>query len=671
MNNAKIIVLVLCLMSFVFMPVAFSKPETIAWEEITEADWSVSGDSLYEGHSAVMIFEKVLADDKKMEKKKCYRTIYRRIRILGYEGRKQADVEAPFFYLDQEIELVKGRTILRDGTIIELQKSQIIEKEVIKTKKNKYKQLSFSIPGVSDDCIIEYLLRYRLRRNPAIWTVQKDIPLISGEMRWIFGRFKAPKFLEEFLISWVTPNYLWLNHYSRPTIKHIPNLKESTELLFKIDNVPAFETEPYTLPEASLKTRLICYYGSNEPPITYWGGRGTAIASRLTRFSEKNKKLKKVIKSFEGLQTNQEKIAAAYKWVQENLINIDYVDATKIDKSGKKKEIKVKEHRSINDVIKRGYADKEMIHFVFCDMLREMGIDARISYLKSRINGMFEEKAKYSQFNESMVAVVDELQNYEFYAPGFPYLNIGEIPWHCEGVKALVANADDIFVTVTFSKATDNVTSYKYQFDISDELEISGQQSASYGGHQARKMRMEVLNKDTADFQAILMEEFEEDQFKAERNDLEIENLSKQEHNLELSCEVEFPALSMMGSRLIFKPFDYMSEVSNPFHATDRRRPLLFDYAFELYEEAIFTLPEGWQIDALPDSKEFETQAGSCRVSISYSENILSVHREFVLIQPFWGADAYSLIKDLFQQRQNMSGSSIILSKKTNVSEAD
>ena len=334
MNTVKIISLVLCLISFLLMPVAFSKPKTIDWEEITEADWSVSADSSYKEHSAVMIFEKILADDKKMEKNKCYRTIYRRIRIFGFEGRKQADVEAPFFYLDQDIEFVKGRTILRDGTIVELQDSQIIEKEVIKTKKNKYKQLSFSIPGVSEDCIIEYILLYSLRRNPAIWTVQKDIPLISGEMRWIFGRFNAPKFLEDFIIGLVTPNYLWLNHYTRPSIKHIPNLKESTELLFRIDSVPAFETEPYTLPEASLRTRLICYYGSNEPPITFWGARGTAVAHRLTRFSEKNKKLKKVLKSFEGLETNQEKIAAAYYWVQENLINLDYVEATEIDKSG-------------------------------------------------------------------------------------------------------------------------------------------------------------------------------------------------------------------------------------------------------------------------------------------------------------------------------------------------
>ena len=233
-----------------------------------------------------------------------------------------------------------------------------------------------------------------------------------------------------------------------------------------------------------------------------------------------------------------------------------------------------------------------MIHFVFCDMLREMGIDAKLSYLKNRFNQMFESKAKYSQFDESMVAVVDELKNYEFYAPGFPYLNIGEIPWYCEGVMALVSNADDIFVTVTFSEATDNVTSYNYQLDISDELEVRGRQSASYGGHRARKMRMEVLNEDTADFEAILLEEFEDDQPDAERSGLEFKNLTKQQENLELNCEVEFPALSVMGGRLILRPFDYMSEASNLFHATDRRRPLLFDYAYQLTEEAIFTLPD-------------------------------------------------------------------------------
>ena len=56
MINAKVISLVLCLISFLFMPVAFSKPETIEWEDITDADWSVSADSSYEWHSAVMFF---------------------------------------------------------------------------------------------------------------------------------------------------------------------------------------------------------------------------------------------------------------------------------------------------------------------------------------------------------------------------------------------------------------------------------------------------------------------------------------------------------------------------------------------------------------------------------------------------------------------------------------
>ncbi|MFQ5630148.1 MAG: hypothetical protein ACE5I1_15375, partial [bacterium] len=121
--------------------------EKFYWEPVTEADWSVVADSAKGYRDAVMLFEKVTADDRKFADGKTYLTIYRRIRILDAEGRDWGDVLAPLFYKKQKIEEVKGRTILPDGREIALAKDQIFEKQAIKTKGAKIKQTNFSLPG--------------------------------------------------------------------------------------------------------------------------------------------------------------------------------------------------------------------------------------------------------------------------------------------------------------------------------------------------------------------------------------------------------------------------------------------------------------------------------------------------------------------------------------------
>ena len=136
-----------------------------AWEEINETDWSVIQDSSKNIFDAAMIFEKIEVDDRKMNDLECYYILYRRIRILNEVGRKHGDVQAPYISSSQEIKDIEGRAVLPDGTIIELEKQHIFKKEVITAKDVKFEQYTFSIPGVTDDCIIEYMIKYRKNNN--------------------------------------------------------------------------------------------------------------------------------------------------------------------------------------------------------------------------------------------------------------------------------------------------------------------------------------------------------------------------------------------------------------------------------------------------------------------------------------------------------------------------
>ncbi|MBD3382287.1 MAG: DUF3857 domain-containing protein, partial [candidate division Zixibacteria bacterium] len=136
------------------------KEDKFEWDEITAEDWAISRDTTKKIFDAAMIFEKINADDEDLDDDRCYRTIYRRIRVLTDNGREWGDVEVPILSFDQKIEAIQGRTVLEDGTSIPLDDDHVYEKESVKSKQFEFKQFTFSMPSVTNDCFIEYIIKY-------------------------------------------------------------------------------------------------------------------------------------------------------------------------------------------------------------------------------------------------------------------------------------------------------------------------------------------------------------------------------------------------------------------------------------------------------------------------------------------------------------------------------
>jgi hypothetical protein len=233
------------------------------YDPITQVDWALEDDSAYADQYAVVIFEKIEADETKLLDQKCYLTLYRRIRILGPEGRRWGDVILPFIHKKQKIEKIYGRTVLRNQTIIPLTKQHIIEKEVLVTEGIKIKQKSFSLPGLTNNCIIEYAYTLRLPNPNSLWEIQKDVPLIRGVYHWKMYRGRGIlDFLDWLFADFTNPNYLLVNYNQDIDLEYIPSPEEAREVIFTINNIPSFQSEPYSLPDDVLKTQLRLYYGS-------------------------------------------------------------------------------------------------------------------------------------------------------------------------------------------------------------------------------------------------------------------------------------------------------------------------------------------------------------------------------------------------------------------------
>ncbi len=663
MNNRFILKVFYIAVIFLVAASAYSrrkiKKEVFEWQDVTEAEWNMVEDSSQNIFNAAMIYEKIEVDDNKMSDEKCYRTLYRRIRIFNEKGRKWGDVEVPYVSFKQEIEDIQGRTVLPDGTIIELEDQHIFEKEIVKGKGGKFTQYTFSMPGITDDCIIEYMIKYCYEFPVGTWIIQKEIVLSKGEYRWKFytGKYGLGMALAMIHFGLGTPNFLWLNCGPDKSVTHLPSLKESKEMFFEISNVPPLEEEPYMVPSASVRSKLICYYGSEGSPASYWGDGAVNIGKWSESFCKKNKQVKEVVESFGDLSTDAEKIASAYNWVQDSLVNLDFDEI--LDDKGKQK--KTKDNETADDVIKHGYGTQEDISLIFFDMLREMNIDAKIAYARDRIDDLFVYEAKFWQFDASFVAIPNEQNSYDFYAPGHIYAELGMVPWFYEGVNTLLAGANINFCPIPFTSPEKNTVNRYYELQLNDDLEISGRISTRLTGQDARELRIILHDEDSSAYEELMREEYKELFAGATLDSFTIENRNNINEPLKLSSNVEYAALTTQGNRLLLKPFDYFTEAENPFYAQERKQAILFEHSFQLREGAQFQLPEGWSIEAMPNDTIFANLAGECSAQFTNFGNTVSIQRFFTLKAPFWRLDQFPVVKELFQMRQDLNELIIVL----------
>ncbi len=648
MRASKIIILVLSILLIAGSLLAKSKTDNFKWEPITQADWDVQADSSLGIKDAAMIFEKIRMDDRDMIKNKCYYSVYRRLRILTEDGREYGDINIPVFDVDQKILNVRARTIRKNGDTTYLSADQIIEKEVFKSRKLKVKQKSFSIPGLSDDCIVEYRCKLKTPNHVGYWGIQKDIPLLHGELNWHIYYGKGMSKLQfQYMSSVYAPNYLSLCMFADHDVEveRLPNLKETTQLKFTIDSIKAFESEPYSLPENALKGQLHYYYTEVGTSSSFWGDYSDIFPKWIDGYIGKTKRIKKIVKTFENLATEEEKIRAAYDWVNDSLTNLTFIETKKKIKSGK--------YKNADKAIKSGYSKRRGISYIFLDMLREMNIDAKICWVVDRDEAVFVPDAKYWQFNRMLVTFKGINSERKFYAPGEFQMPFGQVPWYNEGITALLGGAlKQIYIAIPFSKPFQNSVKRSIEISISDEFDVTSLVHEKLIGHQARSLRYILNNLNESEYITEIKEYIKTNDFDNEIDDITYGNIDSYKEPLELHYSLTFPNIEndLMGDRILLKPVAYMEDFANPFLDDERIEAVMFNYAFEDHENVILELPDEMKIEALPEDIMIETPVGKCGVSCAQVGNKLTVQRIFTLKQPYYLAKNYQAVKDFFQQ---------------------
>jgi hypothetical protein len=95
---------------------------------------------------------------------------------------------------------------------------------------------------------------------------------------------------------------------------------------------------------------------------------------------------------------------------------------------------------------------------------------------------------------------------------------------------------------------------------------------------------------------------------------------------LGFTCEVPH-YITEAGGLLVFKPGQLISRTTHE-HPETRVHPLVFDFKGSSQEDIKIVLPEGYQLQRLPDSAMVQSNFGEFKVDYEQLDGLLSYKRE-------------------------------------------
>ena len=230
-------------------------PEELAMKNVTMAP----------GAQAV-----ILQWDHRQDDYASWESEYIRIKIFDRGAAKYGDVELPYIPGLSWIKDLQGRTIHADGTVVPFN-NKTYDKLIVKASGVKVMAKTFSLPDIQPGSILEYF--YVRAWNPdhlssTRWVVQRELPVLKET--------------------------IWLKPYTQVyssffTYQGLPEGKSPTKIgdhfELALENIPAYDEEPYSPPSLNDKARVNFHYTLGDTnPEKFWEKVGEELTEDIENF---------------------------------------------------------------------------------------------------------------------------------------------------------------------------------------------------------------------------------------------------------------------------------------------------------------------------------------------------------------------------------------------------
>jgi transglutaminase-like putative cysteine protease len=600
--------------------------------------------------------------------------VHERVKIYDKQGYRYATVSENLYKSQTESESLsglKGVTYnLEGGKIV---KSKVKGGDTFSKSLNKYyNQETFTMPNVKEGSIVEY--QYRLD-SPFTYSIdeidlQYDIPIQKQEISVAIPEYYFFKPIMKGYLQ-ISPTYS--NSTDRITQVVRTGISDNlqndgrygqqsmdyrvTTTRFSMKHVPALVEEPYVndidnyrssinyelqyvqFPQSERKD----YSGSWEQVVnTIYKNDG--FGRQLTSSRYFNKLLEGLLA---GIDTPEAQLSAIFSHVR-SYMNWKGYKGYITDKG-----------------IKRAYEDQSgniaEINLLLVGLLKAAGFEARPVLLSTRDNGIpiFPTLEGFNYVIASVNMEGTEVfldATSKFAVPGL--LPARALNWHGTIVDE-DGTSQPVAIMPTIPSREINMMSIR----IDGEGRIEGRARRTYTDYNAYVFR----NARAGTGESEYLEQEENKYLGMEILDYGIDNLENaakpvvENFNLILDGQ-----LQLAGDKLLFRPLLHQALLTNPFKLDKREYPIDFTFPKNVKHLYTITLPEGYQIDYLPEGIRLalDNNMGSFNYQIDDLGNgRLQLLSELSLNQAIIPAMNYPMIKEFYRQVVEKQTEKVVLLK--------
>lgn len=654
--NLRRIALSSILFSFFFLAL---QPAAHAdgWLPIDPADLAMKDNPEQPGAKAMILYRSIERNDSLGSE-----TDYVRIKIFTDEGKSYADVTIPAF--DREISKiggVAGRTIHPDGSIVNFN-GQVFEKVVAKGRDLNVRTKAFTLPDVTPGSIIEY-------RYTTYWEAvdpNSQVYYTFTETEWpiqreLFQRAAHFSFMparEDLFQYTVVANRL-------PQGAKTNQDKMRRSVTMDMQNVPAFEEEPYMPPKEDARMRVIFYYFSSQSTLPkgdeYWKQEGKRWYDSAEGFMNKKSAMARTVQSITaGSDSPDQKLHKIYDYIQtfENLTFEPPKSEQEI------KRLKQRENKNVEDVVNNKYGYRNQLNRTFVALARAAGVEATLVKVVERDQDLLhKEWPAFSQLGYE-VASIKVNGATKYVDPGSPFCPYGTLPWEDTGVPGLLLDkAMPTWVQTPIDNTANGNVQRAAKLALGEDGSLTGDVIVTFTGQDAYRRRLD-MRKDDDTARKKEMEDLLQD-WMTMKADISLENVNDwKSSDLPLIAKYKLTVrgyASSTGKRVLIPATVFAGAYRNPFVATKRVNPIFMDYPWGRSDDITITLPKMFAVESLPKNEDSKNNLVDISAGYANENGTLHFTRSFTLKGLFLDTQYYAPVRKYFQSIQSEANEQAVL----------
>lgn len=633
--------IVTSLVIIIFFP--FLNISAAGWGDVSQREWNQTAPEDYLDANAVKLFDSLYVGVLREDAISYYveKVRHVRIKILNKEGIDEAsDVEFSYHKRTRVINL-KAHTIKPDGTILEVNKENFLEKKV-----NDFRFTSFAFSSVEVGDILEYT--YTLYSAGIMgyykWYFHSNLYTIKS----IFSLEVIPGFEYTFATSNIAEEFI------TPAKKKNTRVQTgvTTTYTWKIKDLKPLKAEPFMGAindyNANLIIQIMCMKsaGYRIDGFNDWKSYGEAFQRGIRGYTKKPRGFGKLIKDItSGLKTKYDKSKAIYNYVIDNIQTRqeDYGLGFK--------------HESMDKLVKESHGSAIEKNILMIEMFKKARIKAWPILISTRDHGKIDPTVfREDQFNHLIIFA--EVEEGGIYLDATSkYCPYGILAPQCRADIGLIIDDDksELMRIITSQPKSIRVDLSKIHVDENGQAVCSLQ--SRFSGYMSIEIgrKYEVANQDMFiqnDFLGDLPQSYAIDSFSCSLNE---------NNYFTIDAVLTFSdLLERFGENLSFPLLSYLF-ADNPFEAEERKFPINFNYPFTYHNITHVSIDEDINTFSLPEEKHFSADGLNYIRKAHRTEFGFSVEFKLEITKPLFSVEEYPVLKEFFKRVSTCAKEQIIM----------